>query len=148
MMGWFICRQDYLTIQLLTKHEMTAKIEELKSSHPTTLLTAEDLSAIYEMMNVDVVKGAGESTKYTQILSDCHVLNDTFTLLFVEIGEEINESFALTALLHGLNIDQVEVLRALRIEKRDMQTAFFSDNTRTYICVCHTTLIGTVQYKK
>lgn len=55
--------QDHLVIHLHIRENITFVIEKLKSKHPTTLFTAEDLSAICATTDVDDEEEAGHSSE-------------------------------------------------------------------------------------
>lgn len=48
-----VCGKDHLAQQRRSKEKICAAIEHLKEIHPTTLLTVEDLSSIYQIDETD-----------------------------------------------------------------------------------------------
>lgn len=68
----FLFGQDRLARNRHSKDEITIVNGEYKSEHPTELLTVEDLSAIYAMIDVDDKEVAGDSLECVQCAENYH----------------------------------------------------------------------------
>lgn len=108
----FFCGHDLLGGLRHSRGKTTLAIEVLKSNNRTALLTAENLSAIYAMTDVDAGKEVGSSSQWVRQVEDGHIDDKNIALLLSEEGEDIEQILASAASFNRRKLHLDEVVSA------------------------------------
>lgn len=121
--------------------------ERLKLKNPSALLTVEDLSRIYAMIEVDDDETFGKSSDCVQWDGEDHADDENIAILSSKEVEKTEQSFAVSAFIHGKNICNDDVRGIYKCNKNGtLETGSIFEGLRVDTCTNHSNIISIGQY--